>query len=94
MKQKGGKVMAERETLTVRETAKILGIAPQAVREQMKAGVLPIGDCWENSKGTGYRFRIFKDKLDRHMGKTPEMDAQQLADALEAILRKLQPTGA
>lgn len=85
--------MAERETLTVNETAKILGISPQAVREQMKAGVLPIGVYWENSKGTGYRFKVYKDKLDRHMGKTPEIDVQQLASMLEALLSKL-PTEA
>lgn len=85
--------MAERETLTAAQAGKILGISAQAVREQMKAGVLPIGDYWENSKGTGYRFRVYKDKLDRHMGKTPEIDVQQLASMLEALLSKL-PAGA
>ena len=84
----------ERETVTVNETAKILGISPQAVREQMKAGVLPIGDVYKNSMGSGYRYLIYREKLNRHIGKVPEINAQQLTDALEVLLSKLQPTGA
>ena len=83
-----------RETVTVNETAKILGISPQAVREQMKAGVLPIGDVYRNSVGNGYRYLIYREKLNRHIGKTPGTDAQQLAEALKAFLSKFQPKGA
>lgn len=61
--------MNERETVTVREVSKMLGISPQAVREQMKAGVLPIGDVYENSTGNGYRYLIYREKLNRHIGK-------------------------
>ena len=61
--------MNERETVTVREVSKMLGISPQAVREQMKAGVLPIGDVYKSSTGNGYRYLIYREKLNRHIGK-------------------------
>ena len=61
--------MNERETVTVREVSKMLGISPQAVREQMKAGVLPIGDVYKSSTGNRYRYLIYREKLNRHIGK-------------------------
>lgn len=57
------------ETVTVLQAAKELGLAPQGVREYMKRGLIDIGDVLPALTGKGNRYKIYRAKLDRHLGK-------------------------
>lgn len=59
------------ERITVKETAKMLGISQQAVRILMEQHVLEIGIvvC-----GKRKRYLIFKEKLDETIGKRRQMN--------------------
>lgn len=59
--------MSERVGLP--QAARELGMGPQAVREQMKRGLLDIGLVLPNAKGTGYRYLIMREKLNKVLGK-------------------------
>ena len=80
----------ERETLKPAEVAKMLGISAQAVREQLKAKLLPYGEAIPNARGTGYRYLIYKDKFYRHIGKIPpESNAAEVTEMLQGLLGRL-----
>lgn len=59
------------ERVTVKQAAKELGLAPQGVREYMKRGLIDIGDVLPAIQGDGKtkRYLIYRDKLDRYLGK-------------------------
>lgn len=59
--------MSERVTLI--QAAKELGMCPQGVREYMKRGLIDIGSVLPSLTGKGYRYLIYRDKLDRYLGK-------------------------
>ncbi len=59
--------MSERVGLP--QAARELGMGPQAVREHMKRGLLDIGLVLPNAKGTGYRYLIMREKLNKVLGK-------------------------
>lgn len=59
----------EKETVTVKEAAAILGIAPQGVRVQLQRGILPIGQAVPCVTGKGWRYLIFREKLNQYVGK-------------------------
>ncbi len=55
--------------VSVLQAAKELGIAPQGVREYMKRGLLDIGEVRPSIEGDQCRYFIYRDRLDRHLGK-------------------------
>lgn len=59
----------EKETVTVKEAAAVLGIAPQGVRVQLQRGILPIGQAVPSVTGKGWRYLIFREKLNQYVGK-------------------------
>ena len=63
-----GEVMAitEKQTLTVLETAKILGIGRQSAYELARKGELP------GVRRLGGRFIVSRSELDLYLGKSPE----------------------
>jgi len=55
--------------ITVRETARLLGMSPQGVREHIKLGHFKdFAMAVPNLSGTGYRYLIFEEKLKERMG--------------------------
>lgn len=62
---------SESKRVSVLQAARELGVSPQAVRIQMQRGILDIGEVMECVNGESGRFRywIFRDKLDRVLGK-------------------------
>lgn len=63
------------ETVTVLQAAKELNLAPQGVREYMRRGLIDIGDVLPSLSGKGHRYKIYRAKLDRHLGKNVEETA-------------------
>lgn len=64
----------ESERISVEEAARLLGMAPQGVRVQMRRGLLDIGKVFpsvSHKKGgrTIYQYFIFRDKLNKVLGK-------------------------
>ena len=57
------------ERVGLPQAARELGMGPQAVREHMKRGLLDIGLVLPNAKGTGYRYLIMREKLNKVLGK-------------------------
>ncbi len=57
------------ERVTVKQAAKELGLAPQGVRVQMARGELDIGRVVKSVSGNGKRYLIYRDKLNRELGK-------------------------
>ena len=57
------------ERVGLPQAAKELGMNPQGVRECMKRGLIDIGIVIPNAKGTGYRYLIFREKLNKVLGK-------------------------
>lgn len=65
--------------VTVAEAARELGVGQQCVREHMKRGLWPIGyaDSPKITGGKDWEYYIFRDKLDKFLGKG---DGQNAAD--------------
>lgn len=59
----------ESNRVSVTQAAKELGLAPQGVRVQMLRGELDIGRVVRSVTGNGKRFLIYRDKLDKELGK-------------------------
>lgn len=57
------------ERVSVAEASKLLGISPQGIRVQMQRGELPIGKAVRSVTGNGWRYLIFKDKLNEFIGR-------------------------
>lgn len=58
------------ERVSLIQAAKELGMAPQGLREYMKRGLIDIGVVLPCSNGAkGNRYLIFRDKLDKYLGK-------------------------
>ena len=55
-------------TLTVEETAKMLGIAPQGLRVGLQRGVYPFGQAIPSVTGNGYRYIISRIKFFEYLG--------------------------
>lgn len=62
----------ERQTLTISETAQILGMSPQGVREHMKRDLFqpPIGKVMPSLQGKQTRYLIFREALNKFIGGT------------------------
>lgn len=62
--------MKDANRVTLEQAAKELGLAPQGVREYMKRGLIDIGMVLPSVEGGGKkRYLIFRDKLDKVLGK-------------------------
>lgn len=57
-----------KETLTVEETAKLLGKSPQFVRIQLQRNLLPFGIAVPSMTGKGFRYVIPKAKVYEFLG--------------------------
>lgn len=57
------------DVVSVTQAARELGLAPQGVREYMKRGLIDIGDVLPAIRGKGYRYKIYRSKLNKHLGK-------------------------
>lgn len=58
------------ERVTLAQAAKELGLAPQGLREYMKRGLIDIGVVLPSaSTGKTDRYLIYRDKLDKVLGK-------------------------
>lgn len=69
---KGVKTVSTCERVSLLDAAKELGMNPQGLREYMKRGLIDIGLVLPNSKGTGFRYIIMREKLNRILGKERE----------------------
>ena len=71
---------AESNRVSVQQAAAELGLSVQGVREYMKRGLIDIGAVLPaiNNDGKTYRYLIFRDKLDKQLGKIK--DAQETRD--------------
>ena len=61
--------MSTCERVSLLDAARELGMNPQGLREYMKRGLIDIGIVLPNSKGTGFRYIIMREKLNRILGK-------------------------
>lgn len=53
------------------QAAAELGMSKQGMREYMKRGLIDIGEVLPAANGgKGRRYHVYRDKLDRHLGKT------------------------
>ena len=58
----------ERQRVSVIQASKELGMNPQGVREYMKRGLIDIGFVVPNMPGTGMRYIIMRNKLNKVLG--------------------------
>ena len=58
----------ERQRVSVIQASKELGMNPQGVREYMKRGLIDIGFVVPNIPGTGHRYVIMRNKLNKVLG--------------------------
>lgn len=58
----------ERQRVSVSQASKELGMNPQGVREYMKRGLIDIGFVVPNMTGTGKRYIIMRNKLNKVLG--------------------------
>lgn len=57
------------ERVSVTQAAKELGMSPMAVRIRMERGLLDIGECFPSITGKQTRYYIYRDKLDKVLGR-------------------------
>lgn len=57
-----------KQTLTIKETARLLGMSEQGVRVQIQRGLLPFGTALPSVTGNGYRYLIPKNKVYEYLG--------------------------
>lgn len=53
--------------ISVADAAKRLGTSPDFIRYSLQKGTLPIGHAVENRRGTGYRYFVYLEALERWM---------------------------
>lgn len=58
----------ERETLTIEQTAKLLGMSKQGVRIQIQRGILPFGVAVKSVEGNEHRYIIPRRKVYEFLG--------------------------
>lgn len=56
------------ETISVEQTAKLLGKSPQFVRVQIQRGLLPFGNAFPSVTGNKLRYVIPKRKVYEYLG--------------------------
>ena len=65
-------------TMTVREAAELLGMSPQGVRVNLQKGILPIGYAIPSTTGNGWRYLIFKDKMEKFIGAKDGLESEEV----------------
>lgn len=58
----------ERQRVSVTQASRELGMNPQGVREYMKRGIIDIGFVVPNMTGSGHRYIIMRNKLNKVLG--------------------------
>lgn len=58
------------ERISIKEAAKVLGMAPETIRWLMQTGHLNIGDVFPSRSGKTHRFVIYRELVQRHVGRT------------------------
>lgn len=57
------------ERVSLKQASKELGMSEQCVRIQMQRKLLDIGEVFPSVKGNRYSYYIYRDKLDKVLGK-------------------------
>jgi len=57
------------ERISLSEAARQMGISPQCLRIQMQRGLVDIGYVAKSTTGNSYRYYIFREKLNKVIGK-------------------------
>lgn len=52
------------------QAAAEMGMSIQGMREYMKKGLIDIGEVLPAASGNGKRYHVYRDKLDRYLGKS------------------------
>lgn len=58
----------ENQRLTVHEASKVLGISDQFLRYLLQQRKIDVGVAVKNSKNSGFRYLIFKSKVEEFVG--------------------------
>lgn len=58
-----------KETITVNEAAKILGMSPQGVREHMKKNLFKVPIGYVTKPNGKNRYNIYKGMINKHVGR-------------------------
>lgn len=56
------------QRISVADASKMLGIAPQCLRILLQKELIPVGTAIPNTKGSGYRYYIYSNKLNDFLG--------------------------
>ena len=67
---------ADSRRVPTKQAAAELGMSIQGMREYMKRGLIDIGEVLPAANGGEcLRYHVYRDKLDRHLGRIPKMNA-------------------
>ena len=53
----------DNERISVKEASMMLGMNQQCIRLMLRTGSLPIGKAIKNTRGTGYRYLIYRNNV-------------------------------
>lgn len=57
------------DRVTLLQASKELGMSQQSLREYLKRGLIDVGYAVPSVTGNGFRYLIFRDKLDAYLGR-------------------------
>lgn len=60
------------ERMGIREASQVLGMAPETIRWLMQTGHLKIGDVFPSKTGKTHRFVIYRELVQRHVGRNKD----------------------
>lgn len=66
------------ERVSLYQAAKELGMAPQGLREYMKRGLIDVGVVLPSITGNQYSYHIYREKLDKYLGKGKEDEKEAI----------------
>lgn len=55
------------ERISIKEAAKMVGMAPETIRWLMQTGHLKIGDIFPSRSGKGHRFIVYRELVEKHL---------------------------
>ena len=58
----------DNQRISVVDASKMLGIAPQCLRILLQKNLIPVGTAIPNTKGSGYRYFIYSNKVNEFLG--------------------------
>lgn len=68
-----------KETMTVDEVAKTLGLAVFTVKCRIAQGVYPFGRQIRNNKGTGWRWECYRTQFNQYLKKATTEDSNLIS---------------